>query len=423
MDTQKALIELTNRFSARNYLPLPVVLNRGEGVWVWDTDNKKYLDCLSAYSALNQGHRHPKIIHALHKQADLLTLTSGAFYNDQMGLFLEKLCKLSQMELALPMNTGVEAVETAIKAIRMWGYLVKGIPDNQAEIIVCADNFHGRTISAISMSSEPSYRNNFGPFTPGFKIVEYDSSAAVENAINENTAAILIEPIQGEAGIKIPGAGYLSGIQAICKQHNLLLALDEIQTGLGRTGKLFCYQHESGVKPDILIVGKALSGGVYPISAVLSSREVLGLFNPGQHGSTFAGNPLAAAVGSAALDVIVEENLAERSKESGRYLLERLNRELRCKQLVEIRGKGLIIGIELKIPAGAYCERLMHEGILCKETHDNILRIAPPLIIEGQELDFVVDKIAKILSDHEKKPVKTRQLDHQHEVIAAEPAD
>lgn len=398
MSTQKALIELTNRFNARNYLPLPVVLDRGEGVWVWDLDNNKYLDCLSAYSAVNQGHRHPKIIQALHEQADRLTLVSGAFYNDQVGLFLEKLCKLSQMELALPMNTGVEAVETALKAMRMWGYLVKGIPDNRAEIIVCADNFHGRTISAISMSSELSYRNNFGPFTPGFKIVDYDSTAAIENAINENTAAILIEPVQGEAGIKIPAARYLSDIQAICKQHNLLFALDEIQTGLGRTGKLFCYQHESGVKPDILIVGKALSGGVYPISAVLSSREVLGLFNPGQHGSTFSGNPLAAAVGSAALDVIVEENLAERSKKSGLYLIERLNHELQCKQLVEIRGKGLFIGIELKIPARAYCERLMQDGILCKETHDNVLRIAPPLIIERQELDFIVDKIVKTLT-------------------------
>ena len=375
-----------------------MVLNRGEGVWVWDLDNKKYLDCLSAYSAVNQGHRHPKIIQALHEQADRLTLVSGEFYNDQVGLFLEKLCKLSQMELALPMNTGVEAVETALKAMRMWGYSVRGIPDNRAEIIVCADNFHGRTISVISMSSEPSYRNNFGPFTPGFKIVDYDSTAAIENAINENTAAILIEPVQGEAGIKIPAASYLSDIQDICKQHNLLFALDEIQTGLGRTGKLFCYQHESGVKPDILIVGKALSGGVYPISAVLSSREVLGLFNPGQHGSTFGGNPLAAAVASAALDVIEEENLAERSKESGLYLLERLNHELQCKQLVEIRGKGLFIGIEPKIPARAYCERLMQDGILCKETHDNVLRIAPPLIIERQELDFIVDKIVKTLT-------------------------
>ena len=282
--------------------------------------------------------------------------------------------------------------------MRRWGYSVRGIPDNRAEIIICADNFHGRTISVISMSSEPSYRNNFGPFTPGFKIVDYDSTAAIENAINENTAAILIEPVQGEAGIKIPAARYLSDIQAICKQHNLLFALDEIQTGLGRTGKLFCYQHESGVKPDVLIVGKALSGGVYPISAVLSSREVLGLFNPGQHGSTFGGNPLAAAVASAALDVIEEENLAERSKESGLYLLERLNHELQCKQLVEIRGKGLFIGIDLKIPARTYCEQLMHEGILCKETHDNILRIAPLLIIERQELDFIVDKIVKTLT-------------------------
>lgn len=390
-------MELTKRFSARNYLPLPVVLKRGEGVWVWDMENKKYLDCLSAYSAVNQGHRHPKIIRALHEQAERLTLASGAFYNDQVGLFLEKLCKLSQMELALPMNTGVEAIETAIKAIRMWGYLVKGIADDQAEIIVCNDNFHGRTISAISMSSDSSYRNNFGPFTPGFKIVDYNSIEAIENAINENTTAILIEPVQGEAGINIPDAGYLFAIQDLCRRDKLLFVLDEIQTGLGRTGKLFCYQYEAGVKPDILIVGKALGGGVYPVSAVLSSREVLGLFKPGQHGSTFSGNPLAAAVGSAALDVIVEENLAERSKEAGLYLLGELKDRILCNELADIRGKGLFIGIELKKPARAYCEQLMHRGILCKETHDNVLRIAPPLIIERQELDIIVDQIAKIL--------------------------
>ena len=398
MKTQKALIELTNRFIARNYLPLPVVLNRGEGVWVWDMNNKKYLDCLSAYSAVNQGHRHPAIIRALREQADRLTLVSGAFYNDQIGPLLKKLCELSKMELAIPMNTGVEAVETTLKAIRMWAYQVKGIPDNQAEIIVCNNNFHGRTISAISMSSELSYRKYFGPFTPGFKIVDYNSATSIESAINENTAAILIEPLQGEAGIIIPATGYLSNIQGLCKQHNLLFAMDEIQTGLGRTGKLFCYQYEAGVKPDILIVGKALSGGVYPVSAVLSSREVLGLFKPGQHGSTFSGNPLAAAVASAALDVIVKENLAERSKKSGLYLLDRLNHELRCRQLVEIRGKGLFIGIELNMPVRPYCKRLMHAGILCKETHDNILRIAPPLIIGINELDFVVDTIVLILN-------------------------
>ena len=394
----KAAMELTNRYCARNYLPLPVVLGRGEGVWVWDVENKKYLDCLSAYSAVNQGHRHPRIIHALQEQAGRLTLASGAFYNDQLGIFLEKLCNLSQMKLALPMNTGVEAVETALKAIRLWAYLVKGIAENQAEIIVCADNFHGRTISAISMSSEPVYRKNFGPFTPGFKIVDYDSVTAIENAITENTAAIFLEPIQGESGIRIPAAGFLGRIQTLCKQHNLLFALDEIQTGLGRTGKLFCHQHEAGVKPDILTVGKALGGGVYPISAVLSSPEVLGLFQPGQHGSTFSGNPLAAAVGCASLDVIVEENLAERSNKSGQYLLQRLQQKLKSEELVEIRGKGLFIGIEMRIPVRAYCERLMHEGILCKETHDNILRISPPLVIDEPELDFIVDTITKILA-------------------------
>lgn len=398
MNITNACMELTNRFNARNYLPLPVVLNRGEGVWLWDVEDKQYLDCLSAYSAVNQGHRHPRIIHALRQQADRLTLVSGAFYNDQSGMFLEKLCNLCQMEMAISMNTGVEAVETALKAIRMWGYLVKGIPDNKAEIIVCADNFHGRTVSAVSMSSENAYRDNFGPFTPGFRIVDYDSIAAIDNAVNENTAAILIEPLQGEAGIKIPGATFLSDIQEICKRNNLLFALDEIQTGLGRTGKLFCYQHEAGVKPDILIVGKALSGGVYPISAVLSSREILGLFKPGQHGSTFGGNPLAAAVASAALDVIMEENLAERSKEAGLYLLGKLDDKVRCDDLVDIRGKGLFIGVELKVPARSYCEMLMHEGILCKETHDNVLRIAPPLIIGRQELDLLIDKIVNILN-------------------------
>ena len=398
MNRQNTLIELTNRYISRNYLPLPVVLSRGEGAWVWDTDNKKYLDCLSAYSAVNQGHRHPKIIHALLEQADRLTLVSGAFYNDQLGPLLEKLCKLSQMALAIPMNTGAEAVETALKAIRLWSYRVKGIAENQAEIIVCKNNFHGRTISSISMSSDKTHRNNFGPFTPGFRIVDYASTAAIKSVINKNTAAIMIEPIQGEAGIIIPEPGYLKAIQDICEQHMLLFVLDEIQTGLGRTGQLFCYQHEAGVKPDMSILGKALSGGVYPISAVLSTREVLGLFKPGQHGSTFGGNPLASAVASAALDVIVEENLPERSKVSGQYLIDRLNQELQCEQLVEIRGKGLFIGIELKIPVRTYCERLMLEGLLCKETHDNILRIAPPLIIERQELDFVVDKIVRTLN-------------------------
>ena len=398
MNRQDTLIKLTNRYISRNYLPLPVVLSRGEGAWVWDTDNNKYLDCLSAYSAVNQGHRHPRIIQALREQADRLTLVSGAYYNDKLGPLLEKLCHLSQMALAIPMNTGAEAVETALKAIRLWAYSVKGIAANQAEIIVCKNNFHGRTIGSISMSSEKKNRTGFGPFTPGFRIVDYASSAAIESAINENTAAIMIEPIQGEAGIIIPEPGYLKAVQDICAQHMLLFVLDEIQTGLGRTGKLFCYQHETGVKPDMLILGKALSGGVYPVSAVLSTREVLGLFKPGQHGSTFGGNPLAAAVASAALDVIVEEKLAERSRESGQYLINWLNYELKPEKYVEVRGKGLFIGIELKHPARNYCERLMKEGILCKETHDNILRIAPPLIIEQQELDFIAQKIVETLN-------------------------
>ena len=378
---------------------MPVVLKRGQDVWLWDLEDNRYLDCLSAYSAVNQGHRHPAIIRALHEQAGRLTLVSGAFYNDQTGIFLEKLCRLSQMELGLLVNTGVEAVETALKTMRLWAYSVKGIPDNQAEIIVCANNFHGRTIGAISMSSEPVYRDNFGPLAPGFRVVDYNSVAAIEDALTDNTAGVLIEPIQGEAGVNIPAPGYLAAVQRLCQRHGLLLALDEIQTGLGRTGQLFCYQYEEDVKPDILIVGKALGGGVYPVSAVLSSRQVLGLFGPGQHGSTFGGNPMAAAVGCAALDVIVNEDLAERSRESGFYAVERLRRELRCKQVVDVRGKGLFIGIELTLPARAYCEQLMREGILCKETHDNVLRLAPPLTIKRPELDLMVDKAIQVLTN------------------------
>lgn len=399
MNSQDALIQLTNHYSARHYSPLPVVLKQARGVWLWDVDENRYLDCLSAYSAVNQGHRHPLIIRALHEQAARLTLVSGAFYNDQTGIFLEKLCLLSQMELALLVNTGVEAVETALKTMRLWGYSAKGIPDNQVEIIVCKNNFHGRTIGALSMSSEPVYRNNFGPFAPGFRVVDYNSVAAIEQALTDNTAGILIEPIQGEAGVNIPAPGYLAAVQAICRRHNLLLALDEIQTGLGRTGALFCYQHEAGVKPDILIVGKALGGGVYPVSAVLSARQVLGLFSTGQHGSTFGGNPLAAAVGGASLDVIVSENLAERSRQSGLYVLDRLKHDLCSKQVVDIRGRGLFIGIELTQPARTYCERLMREGILCKETHDNVLRLAPPLIIEKPELDLMINKTIQVLAE------------------------
>ncbi len=397
MNIQTAIIELSNHYGAHNYSPLNVVLKKGEGIWLWDMDGNKYVDCLSAYSAVNQGHCHPRIIGALCEQAQELTLTSRAFHNEKMGLFLQTLCQMAEMEMALPMNTGAEAVETAIKTIRLWAHKVKGIARDQAEIIVCRDNFHGRTISTVSMSSEQAYRDGFGPFTPGFKIVEFASIEALADAVNERTAAILIEPIQGEAGIRIPPDAYLAGVQQLCAEHELLFALDEIQTGFGRTGKLFCYQHEAGVKPDILIVGKALSGGVYPISAVLSSREILGLFTPGQHGSTFGGNPLAAAVGIAALDVLIDEDLSARSAELGSYLLAQLNRDWGFRDLIEIRGRGLFIGIELSVPVRPHCERLLQEGVLCKETHDNVLRIAPPLVINKKEVDFLLEKLIPVL--------------------------
>ena len=324
MNRQSAIIAETDRYSAHNYHPLPVVVERGEGVWVWDAEGRKYLDCLSAYSALNQGHCHPKIVAAMTEQAQRITISSRAFYNARMGRFLKKLCELAEMDMALPMNTGAEAVETAVKAARKWGYTVKGVADGAAEIVVCTRNFHGRTITAVSASADPDYRAHFGPFTPGFVWVPHGDAAALEAAITENTVAFMVEPIQGEGGILVPPDGYLSEVRAICRRHNVLLLLDEIQTGLARTGELFCYQHEADAKPDVLIVGKALSGGVYPVSATLASREIMGVFQPGDHGSTFGGNPLAAAIGEAALDVIVQEKLAERSKELGYYLVEQL---------------------------------------------------------------------------------------------------
>ncbi len=395
----KSYIALEDQYGAHNYHPLDVVISKANGVWVEDADGKKYMDFLSAYSAVNQGHCHPRILKALTDQAQKLTLTSRAFRNDQLGPFAEKLVKLTEMEMMLPMNTGAEAVETAIKAARKWGYKVKGIPDEQAEIIVCRNNFHGRTTTIVGFATEDQYRDGFGPFTPGFKMIEYGDAAALEAAITPNTAAFIVEPIQGEGGIIIPKEGYLTEAQRLCKEHNVLFIADEVQTGLGRTGKLFAYMHEEGVKPDMLIIGKALSGGFYPVSAVVSSKEILGVFNPGDHGSTFGGNPLACAVASEALDVLTEEDLPARSKELGDYLMGRL-KSINQKHIQELRGRGLFIGIELKPEAGGarrFCEFLQEEGLLAKETHENVIRLAPPLIISKEEIDWAFERIKKAL--------------------------
>jgi len=387
-------IELENLYGAHNYRPLDVVIQRAEGVWVYDIEGKRYLDCLASYSALNQGHCHPKILQALVEQAGKLTLTSRAFRNDQLPLLYKDLHEATGFEMALPMNTGAEAVETAIKTARKWGYQVKGIPEGQAEIIVCANNFHGRTVTLISFSSEVQYRRGFEPLTPGFKVIPFGDAGALKKAITSNTCAFLVEPIQGEAGIIIPPAGYLKEASEICRQNRVLLMADEIQSGLGRTGKLFAYMHE-GIRPDILIVGKALGGGFYPVSAVLAAREILGVFNPGDHGSTFGGNPLACAVARAALRVLIEERLTERSAELGAYFLGLL-RTLRNSSIREVRGKGLWIGIELQTPARPYCEELKDEGVLCKETHDKVIRISPPLIIRQAEIDWAFDRIQRV---------------------------
>jgi len=401
MISQQDIIDQTDRRSAHNYDPLPLVLDRGRGIWVWDTDGNKYLDCLSAYSAVNQGHCHPKIIAAMTEQAQKITLTSRAFHNDRMGPFLEKLCQMARMDKALPMNTGAEAVETAIKAVRKWGYEIKGVEDNRAEIIVVRDNFHGRTVTTVSMSSEPDYKKNFGPFTPGFRLVNYNDAGALAQAITPNTVAVLMEPIQGEAGIIIPDEGYLTKVRKICTRNNILFVLDEIQTGLGRTGRLFCFQHEENAVPDLLIVGKALSGGLYPVSAILASDEIMSVFTPGIHGSTFGGNPLGAAIGLAALKVIEEENLAERSHILGDYMVRKLQL-IQTNKIADIRGRGLFVGIELDNSLGGarpYCEALMKRGLLCKETHDNVIRLAPPLVIENDEIDWIVEQIDAVLKD------------------------
>lgn len=389
------LIELENQYGAHNYHPLDVVIERAQGCWVYDVEGKKYLDCLAAYSAVNQGHCHPKILDAMLEQAHKVTLTSRAFRNDQLPLLYKELHDLTGFDVALPMNSGAEAVETAVKAARKWGHKVKRIAEGKAEIIVCANNFHGRTVTIVSFSTDEQYRDGFGPFTPGFKIIPYGDAPALRAAITPNTCAFLVEPIQGEAGIVIPPAGFLKEAADVCKQNRVLFIADEIQSGLGRTGKLFAYMHE-GIRPDAVIVGKALSGGFYPVSAVLASKEVLGVFNPGDHGSTFGGNPLACAVARAALRVLVDEKLAERSTEMGAYFLEKL-RTLRSPELKEVRGRGLWIGIELHVKARPYCEALKEEGILCKETHDHVIRIAPPLVITREEIDWAVERIRKVI--------------------------
>ncbi|MGI0479697.1 ornithine--oxo-acid transaminase [Geminocystis sp. CENA526] len=391
-------IKLENDYGADNYHPLEVVINKGQGAWVWDVEGNKYLDCLSAYSALNQGHCHPLIYQALVEQASKVTLTSRAFHNDQLGKFYQKICHISGLPKVLPMNSGAEAVETAIKAIRKWAYTVKGVSHNQAEIIVCNNNFAGRTISLVSFSTEEQYQSGFAPFTPGFKTIPYGDAKALKSAITPNTAAFFLEPIQGEGGIIIPPVGYLQEIESICRKNNVLLVFDEIQTGLGRTGKMFAFEHE-GVKPDGITIGKALSGGFYPISAFISTHEVMDVFNPGDHGSTFGGNPLAAAVGIAALDVIIEENLPERASQLGAYFLSQLQ-TIPSPYIQEVRGRGLLIGLELKPSAGGarrFCKALMGLGILAKETRENIIRFAPPLVISRSEIDWALQRIEQVL--------------------------
>lgn len=392
-------LALEDRYGAHNYHPLDVVVERAQGAWVWDVDGNKYLDCLAAYSAVNQGHCHPRIVAALVEQAAKVTLTSRAFRSDQLGLFYQELSELTGFPRVLPMNTGAEAVETAIKAARKWAYTVKGVEEGHAEILVFSNNFHGRTTAIVGFSSEPQYRSGFGPFPPGFRILPYGDAAAVRRAMNDRVAAVLVEPIQGEGGIIVPPAGYLAELRAITREHHALLVCDEIQAGLGRTGKLFAYQHE-GVDPDIVILGKALSGGVYPVSAIVATEEVMGVFHPGDHGSTYGGNPLAAAVARAALKVLVEENLVERSAQLGAYLLGRLS-TITSPHIKEVRGKGLWIGIELHPEAGGarrFCEALQKEGVLCKETHDHVIRIAPPLVISQEDLDWAIVRLERVLT-------------------------
>lgn len=389
------IIEQTQEFGAKNYHPLPVVVSKAEGVWVEDPEGNRYMDMLSAYSAVNQGHRHPKIIQALKEQADAVTLTSRAFHNDQLGPWYEKVSQLANKEMVLPMNTGAEAVETAIKAARRWAYDVKGVASDQAEIIACEGNFHGRTMTAVSLSSEEAYKRGFGPMLPGIKIIPYGDINALKEAINENTAGFLLEPIQGEAGIVMPPEGFLQEAYQLCQDNNVLFIADEIQAGLSRTGKMFACDWED-VTPDIIILGKALGGGVFPISCVVADRDILGVFNPGSHGSTFGGNPLACAVSMAAIDVLIDENLAERSLELGDYFMKEL-KTIENPVIKEVRGKGLFIGVELTESARPYCEALKEKGLLCKETHENVIRFAPPLIIEKDDLNWAIQQIKAVL--------------------------
>lgn len=392
------LMDMENRYGAHNYHPLEVVISKANGIWVEDPEGRRYIDMLSAYSAITHGHRHPAIIKALNDQADVLTLTSRAFFNDKWPLFAKKLADFTGKDMILPMNTGAEAVETAIKTMRKWGYTVKGVERDKAEIIVFEENFHGRTTTIVSFSTDPVAYENYGPFTPGFRIVPYNDIEAAKNAVNKNTVGILVEPIQGEAGVVVPDEGYLKELYKIARENNILLAVDEIQTGFGRTGKLFCYMYED-INPDIIIMGKALGGGIFPVSAVAANKDILGVFEPGSHGSTFGGNPLGCAIAIASIDVLLKEKLAERSFEMGKYFknqLENLNSEI----IKLVRGKGLFIGVVLHKSAGKarkYTTRLKEKGLLCKETHDWIIRFAPPLIIKKEEIDFAMQKIKEVL--------------------------
>jgi ornithine--oxo-acid transaminase len=395
----KEYIRLEETYGAHNYRPLDVVLTRGQGVWVWDVNGNQYLDCLSSYSAVNQGHCHPKILATLCEQAQKLTLTSRAFRNDQIGLFYQELCDLTRSHKVLPMNSGAEAVETVIKAVRKWGYQVKGVPRNQAEIIVCANNFHGRTITIVGFSTDEHYREGFGPFTPGFKVIPFGDAEALRDAITPHTVGFLVEPIQGEAGVIVPPPGYLAQAKATCEKSRVVFILDEIQTGLGRTGKLLAEEHD-GIEADLTIIGKALSGGFYPISAVLSNVEVLGVLRPGEHGSTFGGNPLACAVARTALKVLIEEGMIENAAAMGEYFLSKL-KSLNSPYVKQVRGKGLLIGVELLPEAGGarrFCERLMTRGLLCKETHEDIVRFAPPLIITKEQIDWALERIEPVFA-------------------------
>lgn len=396
MTKTQEIINQTEKYGAPNYHPLPIVIAEAEGVWVKDPEGNKFMDMLSAYSAVNQGHRHPKIIQALKDQADRVTLTSRAFHNDMLAPWYEMICKVSGKEMALPMNTGAEAVETAVKAARRWAYNVKGVEENKAEIIACEGNFHGRTMTAVSLSSDPEYRKGFGPMLPGINIVPFGDLDALKNAITPNTAAFLIEPIQGEAGIIIPPPGFLKAARELCRENNVLFIADEIQAGLGRTGKMFACEWED-VNPDMYILGKALGGGVFPISCVVADDEILGVFNPGSHGSTFGGNPLACAVSIASIEVLQDEKLADRSQELGEYFMDQL-KEISHPSIKEVRGRGLFIGMELSEAARPYCEELKELGLLCKETHDTVIRFAPPLIISKEDLDWALERIRKVFA-------------------------